>query len=291
MILIFGANGQVGRALSAALGPACAALSREQADLADEGAVESALSAHAPRAVINAAAFTAVDAAETEVEAAHAVNAVAPAIMARYCAGRGIPFVHFSTDYVFDGSGSTPWREEDAPAPLGVYGAGKRAGEEAVRASGGKYLIFRTSWVYDAEGKNFFTTMMRLAREREELRVVNDQHGAPTYAPHLAAAALSGLEQACSMAEFPSGIYHLAAAGETTWHGFAEAIFSAARARGDALKIRRVQAISTAEYPLPAARPANSRLDCGKAKRVLGIALPSWQEGLSECMERYDARA
>lgn len=287
MILIFGANGQVGGALARTLGPDAVALGREGADLSRPETLPSVLDRHRPQIVINAAAHTYVDKAESERELAFALNAQAPGVMTRWCRDHGVPFVHYSTDYVFDGTGDIPWTEENAPHPLNVYGESKRAGEEAVREAGGAFLIFRTTWVYDARGKNFLTTMLRLGREKEELRVVADQQGAPTYAPHLAEATLEALAHARALPSFPSGIYHLCHADETSWYGFAEAIFDAARAH-ESLAVRRVIPITTLEFPTPACRPLNSRLNCDKAARVLSVRLPSWQEGLAACMkQRY----
>lgn len=285
LILITGSTGQVGRALVELAGERCIGLDRSQLDLSQPERLASCLEQWNPAAVINAAAYTQVDQAEKEEELARTINGEAPGVIARWCAARGIPFVHFSTDYVFAGNGERPWTEEDAVAPLNAYGRSKLEGEQQVAAAGGRYLIFRTSWVYDATGKNFVTTMLRLARERETLNVVADQHGAPTYAPQLAAATLTALEQAQSLAQFPSGIYHLCHSGETTWHGFAEAIFAAARGRGLDLKVQTVGAIPSSAYPVPAKRPENSRLNTAKAQQVLGVRLPDWHVGLSECMK------
>lgn len=284
-VLVPGAQGQVGAALMALLGPRGVAADRRDLDFTwNESRLMEALEALAPAAIINAAAYTAVDKAEEEAAPAHQVNAVAPGVLARYCKKRGIPFVHFSTDYVFDGSGEKPWREDDPCRPLSSYGRSKRAGEEAVLASGADALIFRTSWVYDASRKNFLTTILRLAQERESLRVVADQFGAPSYAPHVAAAALRAFGKACAMQEFPSGIYHLCDAGETSWHGFASFMIAAAKARGAALRVNEVHAITTAEYPTPAARPRNSRLSLDKLRRTFDIAMPDWTEGAEDAV-------
>jgi len=290
MILVLGSTGQVGRALMGALASRSATfLGRAEADLADPEALYETLRAMpTPRAVINAAAYTAVDKAEEEEALATLVNARAPDILAHYCLERGIPLVHYSTDYVFDGSGAAARDENAATAPLNAYGRSKLAGEQAIEASGCGHLILRTSWVYDAEGKNFFTTMLRLGAEREQLRVVADQWGAPSYAPHLAEATVAALDGALKQAFFPSGLYHFCHAGETSWHAFAEAIFAGARSRGAEMKVTAVEAIGTAEYPTPAKRPLNSRLDCTKLAKALDVRLPSWQEGLTACLEaRY----
>jgi dTDP-4-dehydrorhamnose reductase len=227
-----------------------------------------------------------VDNAEKEEKLAFTVNAESPAILAGYSASRDIPFVNFSSDYVFDGSGDTPWREEDATSPLNAYGCSKLASENAVAVAGGKYLIFRTSWVYDAEGKNFLNTILRLAGERDELRIINDQFGAPTYAAHLAKAAISALEVALAKPVFPSGIYHLCNSGVTTWHGFASFIIAQARKNPvNAIKVKNIYPIPASEYPLPAKRPFNSRLDCTKVKSLLNVSMPTWEHGVEDCMK------
>jgi dTDP-4-dehydrorhamnose reductase len=283
-ILVIGSDGQLAKAFKALL-PDAVFLGRGVLDLAYPERVEAALGHYNPAAVINAAAYTQVDNAESEEALAITVNAQSPAAIAIYCSARAIPFVHFSTDYVFDGSGDTPWREDDTPAPLGAYGRSKLAGENAVERIGGKYLIFRTSWVYDALGKNFVNTILRLAAEREELRVINDQFGAPTYAPHLAEAVLRALQHAMSDPHFPSGIYHLCNAGVTTWYAFAVQIVEHARRRGLPVKTKVIHPIRAMEYPLPAPRPHNSRLDCALAHSIFGVSLPAWEEGLIACME------
>lgn len=289
-MLIIGRSGQVGSALARLL-PGATVWSREQADLHNPLVLRNALEAlpTPPDAIINAAAYTAVDKAESEPDIARAINADSPAVMAEYAARRGIPFVHYSTDYVFDGSGDAPRTEDDKTAPLNVYGETKLEGEALIQDIGGHYLILRTSWVYDAAGKNFFSTMLRLGAEREELKVVADQIGAPSYAPHLAAYTLKALEAARQQSEFPSGIYHFCHGGQASWHGFAEAIFAAARLAGIALKVQNVLPIGTSDYPTPAKRPHNSRLDCTKLARVLGVKLPDWREGLQACMEVKNA--
>jgi dTDP-4-dehydrorhamnose reductase len=194
--------------------------------------------------------------------------------------------VHYSTDYVFPGTGTRAWSEDDETAPLNVYGESKLAGEQGIAAAGGRYMVFRTSWVYDAVGKNFLRTMLRLGADRETLRVVADQHGAPTYAPQLAQGTLEALNCAESEEQFPSGIYHLCNGGETTWHDFAQSIFDAARSRGWNLKVQNVEAVASSAYPTPARRPMNSRLNNSKAQRVLGVQLPHWQDGLNACLDQ-----
>lgn len=296
MILILGKDGQLGRALEKALGGRAVAFGRDEADLRDADFVsrlEAPAFKYPLQAVINAAAYTQVDRAESEDKSeAFRVNAEAPGELAAWCAAKNLPLVHYSTDYVFDGSGDRPWRETDAPRPINAYGESKLAGERAVAAAGGRHLIFRTSWVYDARGENFFTTMLRLFGEKESLKIVSDQFGAPTYAPHLAAATQAALGKAFALPEFPSGIYHLCGAGETSWHGFAQAIFALATSADSGEKswvtCQRIDPIPSSGYPLPARRPLNSRLDCARARDRLGVSLPHWQAGLKECFaEKY----
>lgn len=284
-LLVIGSQGQLARAFKAS-SPDAIFLNRDEADLAKPEQVVEALKCHEPRAIVNAAAYTQVDQAENEEELATLVNGETPAAIARYCAQTNIPFMHFSTDYVFDGAGDKPHKEDEAPRPLNAYGRSKLAGERGIAEAGGRYLIFRTSWVYGAKGKNFLNTILRLAAEREELRVIDDQHGAPTYSRHLARAALAALDKAETNTRFPAGLYHLCNAGETSWHGFACAIIEHARKMGLPVKAGEVHAIPSSAYPLPAARPLNSRLDCTKAQSMFGVSLRPWQDGLSECMER-----
>src|SRR5690606_29047017 len=226
-----------------------------------------------------AAAYTAVDKAESEPEAAFRINGEAPGVLAQACAAAGIPLVHYSTDYVFDGQGTRPYREDDPTAPLGVYGASKLAGEEAIRAAGGQHLVFRTAWVYAAHSHNFLRTMLRLGAERDELRVVDDQVGTPTPAALIADVTAVALRRALADAGV-SGTWHLVADGHTSWHGFAEAIFT--RALDDGLLVRapKVHAISTTEYPTPARRPSYSCLDTGGLQRDFGVSLPAWEDAL-----------
>ncbi len=281
--LVLGKDGLVGHALCALLGARAVGLSHSDCDLTGVGflnTVDEAFTARPFSAVINAAAYTRVDAAEEEDSGnLLRVNAVAPGEIAKWCAKMGIPLVHFSTDYVFDGSGETPWKESDTPAPLSAYGMSKLAGERAIEAAGGKHLIVRTSWVYAERGNNFFMTMRKLMREREVLRVVDDQIGAPTYAGHLAAAVLEALEHALATAEFPSGVYHLAQGGSVSWCGFARAIL----AQEHAVMCKEIAAIASQEYVSKAVRPLNSRLDCSKARSVLGVVMPAWEDGLGAC--------
>ncbi len=282
-LLIIGSGGQLSRAFKS-LVPDAVFLDRSIIDLSRPEQVSEVLERYDPYALINTAAYTQVDNAESEEGLAKLVNAESPTAMAIYCAARKIPFVHFSTDYVFDGSGTKPWKEDDVPAPLGAYGRSKFAGEEALAHIGGDHLLIRTSWLYDAKGKNFPNTILRLAAEREELRVINDQFGAPTYAPHLAQGALKMLEGAMQASTFPSGIYHLCNKDETTWHGFAVALIERARRSGLPLQVRNIVPIPATQYPLPAKRPYNSRLDCTKALSMFGVVLPHWLEGLEAFM-------
>lgn len=283
-VAVFGAGGQIGSALVEMLGTEAAPLTRAEVDLTDRQAITDVLERLAPSAIINAAAYTAVDKAESEPQLAEAVNAYAPAAMAEWAARRRVPFVHYSTDYVYRGASEKPWTEDDAPAPLSVYGKSKLAGDQLVAVAGGDHLIFRTSWVYDAHGRNFLNTMLRLGAEREELKVVDDQFGAPSFAPMLAEATLEALDKAREMPSFPSGVYHLCNAGVTSWYLFAEAIFGHARALGLPLTVRRLVPIPASEYPLPAARPSNSRLSLEKLERVFDIHMEDWKDGLEFCM-------
>jgi len=274
--LVFGRSGQVATELARLL-PGAAFLGRAEADLARPGAAAAAIAEHAPSAVINAAAWTAVDAAETEEEAALRLNAEAPGEMARACAARGIPFLHVSTDYVFDGSGDRPWRPEDPVAPLGAYGRTKLAGEAAVRASGAAHAILRTSWVFSAHGANFVKTMLRLGAGRDSLRVVADQIGGPTPAADIAAALVGLAErmgpETAGQGTVSPGILHFAGAPDVSWAGFAREIMDRA---GLAC---RIDEIGSADYPTPAARPRNSRLDCA-GLAGWGLTRPDWRAGL-----------
>ncbi len=285
-ILLTGCAGQLGRELKRSL--AClgelVACDRRQLELAQPEALRAAVRAIAPTVIVNAAAYTAVDKAETEPAVAEAINAVAPGILAEEAKRLGALLIHYSTDYVFDGAKPAPYTEDDTPAPLSAYGRSKRAGELAIVASGSRHLILRTSWVYGLHGANFMKTMLRLGRERDELRVVGDQVGAPTWTRHLADVTALILARK----ELPDGLYHLAAAGETSWHAYAEAIFAAAQAAGLLEKSPVVHRITSADYPLPAPRPANSRLDCSRFQRDFGLALPDWRTGLIDCLA--DAR-
>lgn len=284
-ILLVGKGGQVGRELQ---GPLAAhgdlmSLDRSAADLEHPDDLAAVVGRERPDVIVNAAAYTAVDKAESEPEKARVVNAAAVAALARAAAERGATLVHYSTDYVFDGTKRGRYVETDEPHPLSVYGRTKLEGEAAVAAAGCRHWIFRTTWVYAAHGHNFVRTMLRLARERDELRVVDDQFGVPTAARLIAAVTADCIGRLASGAAPASGIYHLAPHGETTWCRFARAILAAARDSGAPLRCppERVAAIATADYPLPARRPANSLLDTTKLETGLNIRLPEWQDDVA----------
>jgi len=283
-ILLTGVNGQVGWELQRTLAPLgeVIAADRSALDLADTAGIRRSVAAIAPDLIVNPAAYTAVDKAESEPELAHAINAIAPGELAA-C---GIPLVHFSTDYVFDGRKAGAYTEDDTPTPLGIYGASKLAGEGAVARAGFPHLILRTSWVYGLRGRNFLLTIQRLARERESLSVVNDQFGAPTWSRLIAEATAlvvaRWLERTDQTAT--SGIYHLTCGGRTSWHGFTAAIL--AHLAGTEAKLARLAAIPTSGYPTPAARPANSQLDCGKLAATFGVGLPDWENALALCLDQ-----
>ncbi len=291
-VLVFGGNGQVGQELLRALAPLgiVVATTRsgtlpdgtacEMADFGQPDSLPALLDRLQPSVVVNAAAYTAVDKAEQEVDAAFAANAQAPGVIARWCARHGVPFVHYSTDYVFDGQGTAPYREDDPTAPLGVYGTSKRDGEDAVRAAEGRHLIFRTAWVYASHGANFLRTMLRVGAERDVLRVVADQIGTPTPAALIADVTAQALQHPGLL----SGTWHLTASGQTSWHGFAEAIFAEAVATGVLAKAPTVEAIASAEYPTPARRPSWSVLDNRKLQQDFDITLLAWQDGLKRVM-------
>jgi len=289
-ILLTGRNGQVGWELQRALAaPATViALDSSQLNLADPDAIRRTVREIRPDIIINPAAYTAVDKAESEPELAMAVNGIAPGILAEEACRLGAVLVHYSTDYVFDGNKAAPYSEDDVPNPQCVYGRTKLSGEQAVRAAGGKHLILRTSWVYGVHGGNFVKTVLRLARERDELRIVADQSGAPTWARDLAQATLSAIAvwQKKEWDDSLSGLYHLTATGRTNWHRYAEEIVRLARKYDTALAAKPldIRAIATREYPTPARRPANSTLANDKIKNAFGIALPEWQDSLAECM-------
>lgn len=286
-VLITGRNGQVGWELQRALAPLgkVVALDRAELNLADVDSIRQAVRHIGPDLIVNAGAYTAVDKAEQEPDLAMAVNGIAPGVLAEEAKRVGAAIIHFSTDYVFDGSKSAPYEEIDAPNPQSAYGASKLAGEKAVAAAGAPYLTLRTSWVYGLRGKNFLLTMLRLAAERDELRVVDDQIGAPTWSRMIAEATAAVVAQGRAhggigklLAE-RGGLYHLTAGGQTSWFGFASAIVA------HAAKPPRMTSIATVDYPLPAKRPAYSVMSSAKLERGFGIALPDWQESLTLCMQ------
>ena len=289
-ILLLGKNGQVGWELQRALAPLGELLaldrrSQPAADLSEPEATAALVRELRPDVIVNAAAHTAVDRAESEPELARTVNTTAPAALAREAAALGAWLVHYSTDYVFDGSGVAPWTEADPVAPLSVYGQSKADGEAAIRLSGCRHLIFRTSWVYAARGGNFAKTMLRLARERDRLTVVDDQHGAPTGADLLADITAHAIRTARARPEL-SGTYHAVAAGETTWHGYARHVIAQAQAMGQTLRAGpdAVDPVPTSAFPTPARRPANSRLDTTRLSRSFDLTLPPWQHGVDRML-------
>jgi len=292
-ILLLGRHGQVGTELANVLKKLgdVTALGREQADFSQPASLRDIVRMHRPDIIVNAAAYTAVDRAESEAALAQAVNADSPGILAQAAFDIDALLVHYSTDYVFNGRKQSPYLEDDATDPQGVYGRSKRDGEEAVRASGARHLILRTSWVYAAHGNNFVRTMLRLARERDTLRVVADQIGAPTGAATIAditVQCLARLADGTVDAAEACGTYHLTASGAASWHGLATAVVEQARTTlgTDALAVRDIQPITTAEYPLPAARPANSRLCCDKLQDRFGVRLPAWENDVARVVRQ-----
>lgn len=289
-ILLTGVNGQVGHALQKRLlNHNVVALNRDQLDLIDTDAIRRVVRTIQPDLIINPAAYTAVDKAETEPDLAYAINAVAPQVLAEEAARLNAAFIHFSTDYVYDGTKSSAYIEIDSVNPISVYGKSKLAGEEAIRLVGLPHLILRTSWVYGAYGKNFLKTIIRLASERESLRIVADQYGAPTSNESIADAVVSLLTVWQINDASQTGIYHLTNQDKTSWHGFSEAIVEeyqglAANKNWPPLIANKIVPISTADYPTPAARPANSYLDNSKLNQVFGVTLPIWQQGLQQVM-------
>lgn len=296
-ILLLGASGQVGWELARSLQPLgeVVACGRERANLLEPSGLAALVAEIGPRVVVNAAAWTAVDAAEQEPDLAMTVNGVAPGLLAEAARRTGALFVHYSTDYVFDGSGTEPRSENEGVAPINAYGRSKLAGEENVAAAGGNWLVLRTSWVYAARGKNFVRTMLRLGAERESLRVVDDQIGAPTSArsiadatAHIVRGALLERERNC----FRPELMHLCASGETSWYGFAQAIFERWRilVGDDPLKIEELIPVPSASYPMPAKRPLNSRLDCSRLRERYALQLPDWRVGLALVLQELGDR-
>lgn len=290
--LLTGKNGQVGFELQRALAPLgdIVAVDQAECDLSRPDAIRRLVADVRPNIIINPAAYTAVDKAETEQELAYAVNGTAPGVFGEEAAKIGALVIHYSTDYVFDGSKQGAYSEDDQPNPQSIYGKSKLAGEQAVQRSGADHLIFRTSWVFGAHGANFAKTMLRLAVDRDNLNVVADQYGAPTSAALIAdiTAQVIGQYLQQGRAGFPFGLYHLVASGVTTWHEYAQAVVAAAHAAGQQLTLQpaAIRPIGTEQYPLPAPRPANSRLATGKLNRTFGLNLPAWQGGLNHVLQQ-----
>lgn len=293
-ILLLGKNGQVGWELSRSLQTLGEVIATGSSDLnvADAAALSARVRTLKPDVIVNAAAYTAVDKAESESDLARAINAEAPAMLAREAAELGALLVHYSTDYVFDGSGNTPRNEQAATGPLSVYGVTKLAGEQAIAASACRHLIFRTSWVYAARGGNFAKTMLRLASERDQLKVVADQFGAPTGADLIADVTAHAIRRTLDEPA-RQGLYHLVAAGETTWFDYARYVIEWARTQGRAIKVApdQIHAIATTEFPVPAKRPLNSRLDTHKLRSAFDVHLPAWQWGVERMLAEYTSQA
>lgn len=288
-IAVIGASGQIGQALQRSAAERHVPLilaGRPDIDFDNRPSLQSFFAFHRPALVINAAAYTAVDKAETEAHAARVANSDGPAILAQLCQNHGAALIHLSTDYVFDGAKRQPYIESDPCGSLNVYGATKAAGEDAVRSALGRHCIVRTAWVYSSAGQNFLKTMLRLGGERDVLRVVADQHGAPTCADDIAHALLDMAPRLMDKDESAPvwGTFHLTASGETTWYGFAEEIFRLARQAGQ--RVPRLEAISIADYPAPAVRPKYSVLDTSKLAKTFGFKLPDWPLSLASCFER-----
>lgn len=284
-ILITGRNGQLAQALQqrlAGLGQVHV-LGREQLDLAEPERIRQVVRELSPDLLVNAAAYTAVDQAENEPALAFAINATAPGVLAEEAARLGVPLLHYSTDYVFDGSKATPYTEDDAPNPLSVYGRSKLAGEQAIHAVGGAHLTLRTSWVYSLHGRNFLLTMQRLLQEKPQLRVVADQIGAPTWAGSLAASTLALIQRWQAGQAGAWGTYHMTAQGQTSWFGFAQAIGEHLKAQGR--PCAQLLPIPSSEYSTPAQRPLNSRLDCSRLRQQWQVKQPDWRQALIECLK------
>ena len=291
-ILLLGKNGQVGWELQRSLAPLGEVVALDfdsagplKADFSVPESLAATLRAVAPNIIVNAAAHTAVDKAEAEPDLARMLNATAPAVLAREAKALGAWLLHYSTDYVFDGSGAVPWVEDSPTGPLSVYGTTKLEGENAIRASGCRHLILRTSWVYAARGGNFAKTMLKLAAERERLTVISDQIGAPTGADLLADLSAHMLRSALQRAEV-AGTYHAVAQGETSWHGYARHVIEFARAHGQSIKVApdAIEPVPTSAYPTPAQRPNNSRLNTRKLRETFGFSLPAWQQGVDRML-------
>ena len=293
-ILLLGKNGQVGWELQRSLAPLGEVIALDRSsrdycgDLSDLSGLAETIRHITPDVIVNAAAYTAVDKAESETELAQLINADAPAVLAQEAKRIGAWLIHYSTDYVFDGCGTVPWQETDATGPLGVYGATKLAGEQAIQNSGCQQLVFRTSWVYGARGNNFAKTMLRLAQERGSLTVINDQFGAPTGADLLADVTAHAIRVAMLKPEM-AGLYHLVAGGETTWHGFASFGIGFAQQHGHDLKstVEKISPVATSAFPTPATRPGNSRLKTEKLQTNFTLTLPDWQAGVTRMLTEF----
>ena len=289
-ILVTGKNGQVGFELMRTLAPlgTVVGVGVKECDLAQSAAIDALLERVRPDIIVNPAAYTEVDKAESQPTIAHAVNAQAPKLLARYAARHNIPIIHFSTDYVFDGKKDGPYTEEDEAKPTSVYGKTKWLGEEAVRKLAAKHIIIRTSWVFGSHGVNFLKTMLKLAAERDKLSVVSDQYGAPTSARMLAEAVAQIITELGEPGSYRKyGTYHVAARGETSWHGYAQVVVERAIKLGLDLKIspKEIKPITTKEYPMPAPRPANSRLDTTKVSMTFSVSLPKWQDEVEKVIQ------
>jgi dTDP-4-dehydrorhamnose reductase len=296
-LLVVGHLGQVGVELQRTLAPLgeLSLADKESVNLAQPPAIRELIHRTRPDVVVNAAAYTAVDRAESEPELAHAINGIAPGILAEETARRGALLIHYSSDYVFDGSKPSPWLESDAPNPINVYGESKLAGERAIAAVGGRHYVFRTSWVYAQHGSNFLRTILRLAFEREELRIVDDQIGAPTSARSIAEATaraiLSNIDSRTGAEQMMCpeyGLYHMTCAGQITWFGFAQELLEWTAARVPGQRLARCVPISSSEYPLPARRPSNSVLSNRKLKEAFGLELPDWRVALQRVLEEVN---
>ena len=290
-ILLLGKNGQLGWELQRSLAPLGPVTALDRfgqdglcGDISNMDGLRHTIDTVKPDILVNAAAYTAVDKAEDEPELASRLNTEAPVVMAKAMKALGGCLVHYSTDYVFDGSGTSPWKETDEVGPLNLYGASKLAGEEAIQASGWQHLIFRTSWVYASRGNNFAKTMLRLAKERDTLNVINDQIGAPTGADLIADVTAQALRQ-WQQEPQTAGLYHLAASGETSWHQYASFVIQWAQKAGIPLAVQSVNPIPSADYPVPAERPKNSRLDCRLLESTFGLQLPQWQQGVERMLQ------
>ena len=289
-ILLLGKNGQVGFELQRSLAPLGEVLALDRnstshcGDLSNLEGLAETVRVYRPDVVVNAAAYTAVDKAESDAETAHRINALAPEVLSRACAALGAYLVHYSTDYVFNGSGQIPWAETDPTGPLNVYGHSKLAGEQGIAKQGAKHVIFRTSWVYGTEGGNFAKTMLRLAQEREKMTVIHDQFGAPTGAALLADITALAIQAPHRL----SGVYHLAAAGETTWFDYAAYVLAQAKLHKPDLKlaVKEFLPVATTEFPTPAKRPLNSRLNCSHLEQALQLKLPAWQTGVDQLLSK-----